>query len=131
TRSGSVRIFSNGTLNATPFLTTAAAGIPLYTGGEGGFLGMAFSPTFATDHKFYTLQTETYNSANVVDFSNPEQRPTTATNPNNHITLREWTTDAAGGNPSTPAAPMLRINHPQNNHQGGSLRFGSDGNLYL
>ncbi len=93
---------------------------------------MAFSPNYATDHTFYTLQTESFSTANPpADFSNTEDFPATAISPNNQITLRQWTTSADPNVANTTSTVLLRINHPESNHQGGSLRFGPDGNLYL
>src|SRR5437764_124857 len=44
TRNGTIRILSGGTLSSTPFLSVGSAGVSVYTGGEGGLLGLAFSP---------------------------------------------------------------------------------------
>src|SRR4051794_39606120 len=55
TRNGVIRTLSSGgTLGSTPFLNLGTVLGDLYTGGEGGFLGMAFSPNFASDGKFFT-----------------------------------------------------------------------------
>ncbi len=78
TRNGDVDILSsNGALSSTPFLNLANAGINLYTGGEGGFSGLAFSPTYSTDGTFYTFDTEPYSASTPADtgFSSPELRP--------------------------------------------------------
>ena len=75
TRNGDIEILSSsGALSPTSFLNLASAGISLYTGGEGGFSGLAFSPTYSTDGKFYTFDTEPYNSSTPADigFSSPE-----------------------------------------------------------
>lgn len=133
TRNGSILTLNNGAISATPYLSLSNAGINVYTGGEGGLLGLALSPNFATDHKFYTVDTEPFSTSGpAADFSSPELFPTTGTQPNNQIILREWTQNTA--NPSvanTTSRVLMRINHPQNNHQGGSLRFGPDGDLYM
>jgi len=64
-RNGTIRILNNGALSSTPFLTLSAAGVSVYTGGEGGLLGLAFSPNFATDRKFYTLETEPFSNRTI------------------------------------------------------------------
>lgn len=133
TRNGSILSMTNGVISSTPYLSFSNAGINVYTGGEGGLLGLALSPTFSTDHKFYTFDTEPFSSSGpAADFSSPELFPTTSTQPNNQIVLREWTQSTA--NPSvanTTSRVLMRINHPQSNHQGGSLRFGPDNMLYV
>ncbi len=51
--------------------------------------------------------------------------------PNNQILIRKWTVSANPNVANTTSTAILRINHPQNNHQGGSLKFGPDGDLYI
>ncbi len=138
TRNGDILTLTNGTLSTTPFLNMPATGISIYTGGEGGLLGIAFSPTFSTPgtfgfDKFYTFDTEPFSTTGpAADFSSPELAPTTGVAPNNQIVLREWTVPSPGSTTAnTTSRVLMRINHPQNNHQGGSLRFGPDGDLYV
>ncbi|HSV13910.1 MAG TPA: PQQ-dependent sugar dehydrogenase, partial [Tepidisphaeraceae bacterium] len=132
TRNGTIRILSGGTLSSTPFLSLGSAGVSVYTGGEGGLLGLAFSPNFTTDHKFYTFETEPFSTSGpAADYSVPEMFPTTSTNPNNQTTIREWTVSANPAIANTTSRVLLRLNHPESNHQGGGLRFGPDGNLYM
>src|SRR5947209_1519902 len=40
TRNGSILTLSGGALQATPYLNLSSAGISVYTGGEGGLLGL-------------------------------------------------------------------------------------------
>lgn len=133
TRNGDILIMKNGKVLSRPFLDMAADGISIYTGGEGGFLGLAFSPNYATDGKFYTIDTEPFSeSGPAADFSSPELFPTTSVDPNNQIVVREWRVDPHDPNFTAPnSRVLLRIDHPQSNHQGGSLRFGPDGDLYI
>jgi glucose/arabinose dehydrogenase len=132
TRNGDIRILSGGSISSTPFLDESNAGYSIFTGGEGGLLGLAFDPNYATNGKFYTLQTETFSISNpAADYSSPEDYPTTSTNPANQIVLRQWTVSGDPNVANTTSIDLLRINHPESNHQGGSLRFGPDGNLYL
>jgi glucose/arabinose dehydrogenase len=138
TRAGDVLIYSNGALSTTPFLSFATAGVNLYTGGEGGLLDIAFSPTFSQPGtfgygKFYTFDTEPFSTTGpAADFSSPELFPTTSNYPNNQIVIREWTVASPQATTaSTTSRVLLRIDHPQSNHQGGALRFGTDGDLYI
>jgi glucose/arabinose dehydrogenase len=134
-RNGVINLLNSqtGALIGPAFLNMGSAGVPVYTGGEGGFLGLALSPDYNTSRRFYTYTTETFSTSGpAADFSPPEMFPTTAVNPTNQIVLREWTTSAANPNlANTTSRVLLRMNHPQSNHQGGGLRFGPDGNLYL
>jgi glucose/arabinose dehydrogenase len=137
TRNGYILILNNGVLDPTPLLNISAAGVDLYTGGEGGLLDLAFSPQFDKPGtfgfgKFYTFQTEPFSMSTPADYASPEDYPTTSTLPNNQITIREWTINP--NNPDlalTTSRVLLRINHPESNHQGGALRFGPDGDLYI
>jgi glucose/arabinose dehydrogenase len=138
TRNGDILLLNSGTLSPTPFLNMASLGINIYTGGEGGLLGIAFSPTFNTSgaygfDKFYTFDTEPFSTSGpTADFSQPELFPTTGVAPNNQIVLREWTVSSPTATTANATSRVLmRIDHPQNNHQGGSLRFGPDGDLYI
>src|SRR5215207_2394193 len=79
---------SDGTLAPNPLLRFADAGISIELGGEAGAWGLAFSPNFATDKKFYTLQAERFDPGAAVDFRHPEVSPTT---PTSNTTVREWT----------------------------------------
>jgi glucose/arabinose dehydrogenase len=134
TRNGKIRIMSpGGAIGSTAFLDMASAGLSIYTGGEGGLLDVAFSPDYATSGKFYTFTTEPFlTTGPAADYSHPELFPTTSTNPNNQIVIREWTANAANPNLANASSRvLLRLNHPQSNHQGGGLRFGPDGDLYV
>ncbi|HMB95194.1 MAG TPA: PQQ-dependent sugar dehydrogenase, partial [Tepidisphaeraceae bacterium] len=84
-------------------------------------------------HLFYTIDTEPFSEAGpAADFSSPELFPSTHVDPNNQIVVREWHVSRNNPNRAGPnARVLLRINHPQSNHQGGSLRFGPDGDLYI
>jgi glucose/arabinose dehydrogenase len=138
TRNGQILIAdAAGDLAGTPFLDMVSAGVSVYTGGEGGLLGLAFSPFYSapTDvpgsGKFYTLTAETFNATDPADFSHPELFPATVVNPNNEIVLREWSVSADPNLANTTSRVLLRIEHPQANHQGGALKFGPDNNLYI
>lgn len=109
---GAIRILNpaNGTINPTNFLTLTTSTIA--TGGERGLLGLAFHPNYATNGYFYVFYTRTGDGALQVTRFSVSANPDIA--------------DAAS------ATPIITVLHPTNsNHNGGSLRFGPDGFLYI
>lgn len=109
-QSGAIRIANpDGTLKPTNFLTLTSATIS--SGGERGLLGLAFHPQYATNGYFYVNYTRAGDGATVVskysvDPNNPDIALTTGT-------------------------PLLTVAQPFSNHNGGTLRFGPDGYLYI
>jgi glucose/arabinose dehydrogenase len=109
-REGSVRIYKNGALLATPFLSITGRVESGYE--EQGLLSIAFPPSYALKQHFYVYYT----------------------NLNNDVVISRFQVTA---DPDVASAIsetiILTINHPSNlNHNGGQLQFGpSDGYLYL
>ncbi len=105
---GIIKIVVNGILQATPFLNIdAKVGS---SGNEQGLLGLAFSPNYSTDGRFYVNYTN--NSGNTVI-----ARYQVSSNPN--------VADAGS------EEILLTISQPFSNHNGGHLAFGQDGYLYI
>ncbi|MCE9557310.1 MAG: PQQ-dependent sugar dehydrogenase [Armatimonadetes bacterium] len=106
---GRIRLVLNGVLQATPFLSVS----PVTTGSEQGLLGMAFHPNFATNGYFYVNYTDSAGNTKIVRYqaTAPYQTSTTAT--------------------ASSATPVMSIAQPYSNHNGGSLKFGPDGFLYI
>ncbi|ESU29031.1 hypothetical protein FLJC2902T_10660 [Flavobacterium limnosediminis JC2902] len=106
---GLIKILNtNGTINPTPFLnvTTLTNG-----GGEQGLLGLAFHPNYASNGYFYINYTRISDGATVIArYSVNTGNPNTA-------------------NPS--GTVLLLIPQPYSNHNGGTLKFGPDGYLYI
>jgi glucose/arabinose dehydrogenase len=108
-QNGKIKILnSNGTTNATPFLDVA----PLITtaGNEQGLLGLAFDPNYVSNGFFYIDYTNTSGNTVIAKYS------VSTTNPNVAITT---------------ATILLTIPQPFSNHNGGCLKFGPDGFLYI
>jgi hypothetical protein len=129
THHGDIRLVKDNSLQTTPFLDLAARGVSILGGSgsdERGLLGIAFNPNFYApagtpgSGKFYTFTAEP--KVGNADFYSPEIG---ATGGDNQSVIREWTV-----NPSNPdvadatvaSRVLMRIAHPQSNHNGGALR---------
>jgi len=118
----------------TPFLNVANRLVPLGVQGPGsyderGLLGIAFHPKYAHNGKFY-LYTSEPPGAGPVTF--PSTLPP-GTAPNHQTVLAEWRANCPG-NPAKGATfvhDLIRIDHPQFNHNAGDITFGPDGDLYV
>lgn len=107
-KGGLIRILNaNGTINATPFLNLSSI---ITTNGERGLLGLAFHPDYTTNGYFFVNYTNTSGNTVIaryaVDSGNPDIANTTGT-------------------------ILMTISQPYSNHNGGSIKFGSDGYLYI
>lgn len=99
--SGQVRVFKNGSLLPTPFVTVPAA-----TSGNEGLLGITFDPNFSANHFVYLFYTHaTSLTGRVVRFTE---------------------TNLQGSN-----EVILLDGIPSGGHDGGRLAFGSDQLLYI
>lgn len=108
-KTGTIRIWKNGALNATPFLSIPTL---VSSGSEQGLLGLAFPKNYSTTHKFYVDFTRADGDTIVAEY-----RSGTTGNP-----------DVA--DPHTRHT-LLHIYQPYDNHNGGMLAFGRDGYLYI
>jgi len=111
-RAGRIRIISADTLNAIPFLSITSK--ISSTGSEEGLLGLAFSPNYKTDRKFYLNYT-----------ANIASQLTTV--------IEEYKVSLADSNVADPSSALtiLTQSQPFSNHNGGNMMFGSDGYLYI
>ncbi|MBC7903493.1 MAG: PQQ-dependent sugar dehydrogenase [Gemmatimonadaceae bacterium] len=110
---GTILIYNGSTVSPTPFLNMTGL---ILSGGERGLLSMAFDPNYTTNRNFYVY----YNS--------------NSSNPVGAIEIARYTTDAGNPNIADPASRrvMMTIPHPTyDNHNGGHMAFGPDGNLYF
>ena len=109
-QTGAIKIVnSDGTTNATNFINFPSSIIQ--NGGERGLLGLAFHPNYATNGYFYVNYTRAGDGATVI------ARYSVSTNPN--------IADATSG------SVLLTVAQPFSNHNGGTIKFGSDGFLYI
>lgn len=98
----------NGTVNAADFLNISSK---ILFGGERGLLGLAFHPQYSTNGYFFVY----YNN--------------TAGN----IIVARYTVNSTNPNIADPASEKILLNIPKpfDNHNGGSIHFAPDGNLWI
>lgn len=105
---GAIKILNpNGTVNATNFLTIPSG--MLSSGNEQGLLGLAFHPNYATNGFFYINYT----------------------NPSGTTVVARYSVSANPDIANTVGTTILTVVQPFSNHNGGTLRFGPDGYLYI
>ncbi|SCY23329.1 PQQ-dependent sugar dehydrogenase [Flavobacterium caeni] len=108
---GRIRIVNpDGTVNPVDFLTVPSSII--MTGSERGLLGLAFDPQYATNGYFYICYTSM---------------------PAGDVTIARYTRNPENANLALPDSSLIimAIPHALGVHNGGTLRFGPDGYLYL
>jgi glucose/arabinose dehydrogenase len=108
-RGGAIRVLVNDVVQATSLINISTL---LSTTGEGGLLGIAFDPNFATNRFIYLH----FSSGANVD-----------------TTIVRYTVDSTFLTASTGSSqPIFKTSQaPYSNHKGGSINFGGDGMLYL
>jgi glucose/arabinose dehydrogenase len=112
---GYIRIVQpNGSVSARPFLDIHSKVTPneIDSVKEQGLLGLAFSPNYATDGYFYVHYTNKTGVGNVVIARY-------------HVSSNADSADA------NSEQILLTVNKPYTNHNGGCIKFGPDGFLYV
>ena len=109
-QAGAVRQFSTATPTASSVFIDITSRVR--SGGEMGLLGMAFHPDFPSDPRVFLSYTSGTNPlvSRIAVFRSADQ-----------------------GKTLDPASeqPLLTVNQPQDNHNGGHIAFGPDGYLYI
>lgn len=102
---------SDGSVNPTLFLDlTSEVEFINFPGSEQGLLGLTFHPDYATNGYFYVNYTRNGDGATVVARYSVSADPNVA---------------------STTETILLTVTQPYTNHNGGTIKFGSDGYLYI
>jgi len=137
-QAGKIDVIHNGVMQSTPLidLSSTESGVPLNSFyDERGLLSLAFSPGFNDPsspgfHKLYTYQSEHTGTA-PANFAPAAGTVTSGIDHQNVLT--EWTVSTSNANVVNTATrrDLLREDHPALNHNGGTIAFGPDGNLYL
>jgi len=112
-QSGKVRIIKGGSVLATPFIDLGPTGLDaIVASNEQGLLGIAFHPQYATNRQFYVNYTRKSDGATVI---------------------ARYLASAGNADVADPAsgAILLTIPQPEANHNGGAVKFGPDGFLYI
>lgn len=112
-RGGSIRVVdAAGNKLATPFLDSF--GEPVSTTGEGGLLGLAFHPDYASNGLFYVNYTWDNGSGLITR-------------------IAEFEVSDGDPNQADPASERVILEIPQDftNHNAGDLHFGPDGYLWI
>jgi len=110
-QNGAIKIINpDGTVNPNNFLTLTSSKVN-FAANERGLLGLAFHPNFANNGFFYVNYTRAGDAATAIE------RYSISANPN--------VADPASG------AVLLTVAQPFNNHNGGTIKFGPDGYLYI
>jgi glucose/arabinose dehydrogenase len=108
-KGGAIKLFKNGSLLSTPFLDITSKVLIPSPAAEGGLLGLAFHPNYATNRKFYIHYTAT---------------------PSGNVVVAEYTATSGGDTANTTETRIINTAHGGWNHCGGMLAFGKDGYLY-
>ena len=136
-QTGKIYVIHDGVLQSTPLLDISSIEATLSLNpsyDERGLLGLAFSPGFSNPsssgyHTLYTYESEKAGTA-PADLGPATGAGTTIDHQN---VLVQWKVSAA--NPDvvdmSTRKDLLRENHPESNHNGGTIAFGPDGDLYL
>jgi len=104
---GAILIFDGTQLLPAPFLDLSSL---VSSGSEQGLLGLAFHPNYETNGFFYVNFTDVSGDTQIVRFS--------------------VSVDPDVANPAS-AVPLLSVDQPFANHNGGQLAFGPDGKLWI
>lgn len=109
---------------STPFIDISSKMVTLQTGyDERGLLGLAFHPGFKTNGKFYLFYTAPPRAGG----------PVSGTPWDNLTRISEFKVSASDANLADMSSEkvILEEDHPQLNHDGGTIAFGPDGYLYI
>ena len=104
---GVIRIVRAGSVAAQPFLDIRSK---VLSGGERGLLGLTFPPDFSNKQRFYVNYTDLNGNTVVASY---------------RVSANRDVADASS------EVVLLHITQPFENHNGGQLRFGPDGYMYV
>jgi glucose/arabinose dehydrogenase len=119
---GQIRIIgADGQLQPAPFLDVRDRIVQLHGNyDERGLLGLAFHPDFSHNQRFFVYYVAPLRQGGPQGWDNT-------------VRLSEFKVAANNPNQADPNSEkvLLEIDHPEANHEGGTIAFGPDGYLYL
>jgi glucose/arabinose dehydrogenase len=120
-QAGTIRILrTDGTLVPTPFLDLRSKMVTLNAQyDERGVLGLAFHPNYQTNKKFYVFYSVPLRLLGPLGWNHTARISEFLVSSNAEV--------ADAGSERI----VLEIDKPQSNHNGGTLAFGPDNNLYI
>lgn len=105
---GAIRVVRNGTLQGGSVTTVS----PVLNSGEMGLLGICADPAFATNRRIYVFATVNSGTQRIFRYTTTDSGGTVGV--------------SGGATQLGPDLPCMGVNH-----DGGSIAFGPDGNLYF
>jgi len=114
----------DGTKRSEPFIDISSKMVSLMPDyDERGLLGLAFHPDYKTNGKFYLFYTAPPRSGG----------PESGVPWNNLTRISEFCVSSADPNKANLSTEkvIFEADHPQLNHNGGTIAFGPDGYLYI
>jgi glucose/arabinose dehydrogenase len=111
-QTGKILIIKGGVVLAAPFIDLGGASGVTAGSGEQGLLGIAFHPRYSTNRQFYVNYTRKSDGATVI---------------------ARYLASAGNSDVADPLSGtvLLTIAQPEANHNGGAVKFGPDGYLYI
>jgi len=120
-QNGTVKIIKDGEVMSEPFLDLRDRMVELKEAyDERGLLGIAFSPEFKNDGKFYVYYSAPLRSSAPAGWDHTSR-----------VSVFTVSADNPDKIDSGSEKILLEIDEPQLNHNGGDIVFGSDGYLYI
>ena len=121
----------NGTIRAFPATATTNAEVRMFAtvtvnaSGEGGLLGFAFHPSWPAKREAYLSYTR--------DVTGGDPAPPTCPDSGQPFTsvVARFTSTNNGMSLDSGPDEILKVGQPYANHNGGTIQFGLDGNLYF